>query len=83
MLLLTDTQRRNRALETQVQDLQRELQEAQRDANEARRELNCCKAAITLGGDPASLACGSSEDVKRRIDRMVREIDKCIALLKQ
>lgn len=48
-----------------------------------RQQLECCKFGLALRDSSSEAAGFSREEAKRRISRMVREIDECIALLKQ
>lgn len=48
-----------------------------------KQQLECCKLGLALRDSSSEAAGFTREEAKRRIGRMVREIDECIALLKQ
>lgn len=48
-----------------------------------KQQLESCKLGLALRDSSSEAAGFSREEAKRRISRMVREIDECIALLKQ
>lgn len=64
---------------------QEELTErARQDAAKARRDLESCRIAAAIRGAADSRGGEQArEDAKRRVGQLVREIDRCIALLKQ
>ena len=73
----------NAKLESRIANLESELNIARSQAAESRRELDTCKLGLALRGSRLMSTAMSSDEAKRRINLMVREIDKCIALLKQ
>lgn len=73
----------NAKLESRIANLEGELDIARSQAAESRRELDTCKLGLALRGSRLMSTAMSSDEAKRRINLMVREIDKCIALLKQ
>lgn len=73
----------NAKLESRIANLESELDIARSQAAESRRELDTCKLGLALRGSRLMSTAMSSDEAKRRINLMVREIDKCIALLKQ
>lgn len=73
----------NAKLESCIANLESELDIARSQAAESRRELDTCKLGLALRGSRLMSTAMSSDEAKRRINLMVREIDKCIALLKQ
>ena len=60
----------NKSLESKIQDLQSELENLQRENKDLNNKL---KTTISEGN--------GSYEAKMRINQLVREIDKCIALL--
>ena len=73
----------NAKLESRIANFESELDIARSQAAESRRELDTCKLGLALRGSRLMSTAMSSDEAKRRINLMVREIDKCIALLKQ
>lgn len=73
----------NAKLESRIANLESELDIARSQTAESRRELDTCKLGLALRGSRLMSTAMSSDEAKRRINLMVREIDKCIALLKQ
>ena len=73
----------NAKLESRIANLESELDIARSQAAESRRELDTCKLGLALRGSRLMSTAMSSDEAKRRINLMVRDIDKCIALLKQ
>ena len=65
----------NKSLESKIQDLQSELENLQRENKDLNNKLKTTRVASAI-----SEGEGSSE-AKNRISQLVREIDKCIALL--
>ena len=66
----------NKNLESKIQELQAELENAHKEKLELDRKLKITKVANAIsGGDE------NSSEAKIRINKLVREIDKCIALL--
>ena len=71
-------------LEAECGRLSAELDRQREEVVKARQELVVYKMATTLGGGTAGIskeASAATQDTKRRIALIVREIDKCIALL--
>lgn len=70
-------------LQMENEGLKEELRKRDEEVSVLRQQLESCKLGIALR-DSASDSSGYTRDeAKRRISRMVREIDECIALLKQ
>ena len=66
----------NTNLESKIQELQSELGDVQKEKLELDNKLKITKVANAIsGGDE------NSSEAKIRINKLVREIDKCIALL--
>ena len=65
----------NKSLESKIQTLQSELESLQKEKQDLNNKLKTTKVA-----KPISEGDGSYE-AKMRINQLVREIDKCIALL--
>ena len=65
----------NKSLESKIQDLQSELENLQRENKDLNNKLKTTRVASAI-----SEGNGSYES-KMRINQLVREIDKCIALL--
>ena len=65
----------NKSLESKIQDLQTELEEVQRENKDLTNRLKTTKVASAISGGDGSY------EAKMRINQLVREIDKCIALL--
>lgn len=65
-----------KGLEGRMEDLQSELENLKRENKELSEELKRTKVANALSGSD-----GNSYEAKVRINQLVREIDKCIALL--
>ncbi len=65
----------NQHLEGKIQDLQTELENVQRENKNLNNQLKTTRVASAIsGGD-------GSHEAKIRINQLVREIEKCIALL--
>ena len=62
----------NKSLESKIQDLQSELQRENKDLNNKLKTTRVASAISEGNG---------SYEAKMRINQLVREIDKCIALL--
>lgn len=63
------------SLENSIEELKSELENVKRENKNLNEELKTTKVASAIsGGD-------GSEEAKRRINQLVREIEKCIALL--
>lgn len=70
-------------LQKENESLKGELAEKNGEIALLRQQLESCRLGLALR-DSASDATGyTREEAKRRINRMVREIEECIALLKQ
>ncbi|GAB4285332.1 MAG: hypothetical protein Kow0068_10680 [Marinilabiliales bacterium] len=67
----------NKNLNEQLKLVQKELEEKQKKINELEEKFQSLVMAKSL----SSVDEEDSDLTKKRIDRMVREIDKCIALL--
>lgn len=65
----------NKGLESKVQDLQSEIENVKRENKELNEEIKRTKVANAISGNDGSY------EAKMRINQLVREIDKCIALL--
>jgi len=59
----------NKSLESKIQDLQSELENLQRENKDLNNKLKTTRVASAI------------YEAKMRINQLVREIDKCIALL--
>ena len=71
-------------LEAECGKLRAEQERQREEVAKARQELVAYKMATALGGATEGGGAGASaasQDTKRRIALIVREIDKCIALL--
>ena len=65
----------NKSLESKIQTLQSELEGLQKEKQDLNNKLKTTKVAKAISeGD-------GSYEAKMRINQLVREIDKCIALL--
>ena len=64
----------NKSLESKIQDLQSELENLQRENKDLNNKLKTRVASAISEGN-------GSYEAKMRINQLVREIDKCIALL--
>lgn len=65
----------NKSLDGKIQNLQAELDNVKRENKELNEELKRTKVANAISGNDGSY------EAKMRINQLVREIDKCIALL--
>lgn len=65
----------NKSLESKIQDLQSELESLQRENKDLNNKLKTTRVASAISGGDGSY------EAKLRINQLVREIDKCIALL--
>ena len=66
----------NKSLESKIQDLQSELENLQRENKDLNNKLKTTRVASDLISEG-----NGSYEAKMRINQLVREIDKCIALL--
>ncbi|MDL2251591.1 hypothetical protein LJC12_01940 [Odoribacter sp. OttesenSCG-928-J03] len=74
--LYTSSQERNSAQEVKINELLAEMEELKRENKSLSEELKTARIANAIsGGDDGSY------QAKMRINQLVREIDKCIALL--
>ena len=65
----------NKSLESKIQDLQSELEKLQRENKDLNNKLKTTRVASAISEG------NGSYEAKMRINQLVREIDKCIALL--
>ena len=65
----------NKSLESKIQDLQSELETLQRENKDLNNKLKTTRVASAISEG------NGSYEAKMRINQLVREIDKCIALL--
>lgn len=65
----------NKNLEGKLQDLQSELENVKREKQDLTNKLKTTRVANAISGGDGSY------EAKMRINQLVREIDKCIALL--
>ena len=65
----------NKSLESKIQDLQSELENLQRENKDLNNKLKTTREASAISEG------NGSYEAKMRINQLVREIDKCIALL--
>ena len=65
----------NKSLESKIQDLQSELENLQRENKDLNNKLKTTRVASAISEE------NGSYEAKMRINQLVREIDKCIALL--
>lgn len=65
----------NKSLESKIQELQSELENMKKEKQDLNDKLKTTKVASAISGGEGSY------EAKMRINQLVREIDKCIALL--
>ena len=65
----------NKSLESKIQDLHSELENLQRENKDLNNKLKTTRVASAISEG------NGSYEAKMRINQLVREIDKCIALL--
>ena len=65
----------NKSLESKIQDQQSELENLQRENKDLNNKLKTTRVASAISEG------NGSYEAKMRINQLVREIDKCIALL--
>lgn len=65
----------NKSLEGKIQELQSELENMKKEKQDLNDKLKTTKVASAISGGEGSY------EAKMRINQLVREIDKCIALL--
>lgn len=70
-------------LQKENESLKGELAEKDGEIALLRQQLESCKLGLALRDSASGTAGYTREEAKRRINRMVREIEECIALLKQ
>ena len=63
-------------LERQIESLQQEMEDSRRELDELKEKNNVLKMAKSLDG-----GAEKSTEAKRRVNELVKEIDKCIARL--
>ncbi len=68
----------NETLKADVQHKQEELMQAHKEILDLRKECSLLKTASGLGG-----SAESRENSKQHLNKIVREIDKCLALLNE
>lgn len=66
---------RNKSLESTIKNLQSELEQVKGENKALNEKLKTTKVASAISGG------NGSYEAKMRINQLVREIDKCIALL--
>lgn len=70
-------------LQKQNSDMQNELSQKDEEIENLKRQLECSRLGLALRGTAAGDAAYTPEEAKKKISRIVREIDECIALLKE
>lgn len=65
----------NKSLESKIQELQSELETLQKEKQDLNNRLKTTRVANAISGGDGSY------EAKMQINQLVREIDKCIALL--
>ena len=65
----------NKSLESKIQDLQSELENLQRENKDLNNKLKTTRVASAISEG------NGNHQAKKSINQLVREIDKCIALL--
>ena len=70
-------------LERENKSLRDDLTKKDEELSSLKQQLESCKLGLALRDSSYEAAGYTREEAKRRISRMVREIDECIALLKQ
>lgn len=70
-------------LQKENESLKGELAEREGEIATLRQQLESCRLGLALRDSAPDNNGYTREEAKRRISRMVREIDECIALLKQ
>ena len=73
--LYTSSLEQNRRLEKQLSELQSELEQLKGENKELNEKIKTTRVASAISGG------NGSYEAKMRINQLVREIDKCIALL--
>lgn len=81
---------RSTSLKSKVNQLQKENESLRDDlaakteeVSRLQQQLESCRLGLALRDSSAEVSGYTREEAKRRIVRMVREIDECIALLKR
>lgn len=70
-------------LQKENESLKGELAEKNGEIALLRQQLESCRLGLALRDSASDTTGYTREEAKRRINRMVREIEECIALLKQ
>lgn len=71
-------QHENAALKQQMQEMEETRQKLQADYDELNKRYNDLKTATTISLDGSDV-----KETKQRLTKLVREVDKCIALLNE
>lgn len=75
---LHDLEARNRELEEQNENLKREAKEARDERDRVKLDCDYLMVSHKLADNPDSLI-----DTRRRISQLIRNIDRCIGMLKE
>lgn len=75
--LCEERKEKNKALKKENEDLKEQLQSQKQEKQELQEKYENLKISKTLTKD------SNPEEMKSRIDKLVQEIDKCIALLNE
>ncbi len=70
-------------LQKQNSYMQEELSRKDDEIADLKRQLECSRLGLALRGSAAEETAYTPEEAKKKISRIVREIDECIALLKE
>ncbi len=70
-------------LQKQNRSMQEELEHKDIEISDLKRQLECSRLGLALRGGAAGESAYTPEEAKKKISRIVREIDECIALLKE
>lgn len=71
----TSSLEQNKSLQDKSEELQHELEEVRKENKELKDKIKTARVAQAISGG------NGSYEAKLRINQLVREIDKCIALL--
>ncbi|AYA37315.1 hypothetical protein D3Y59_09775 [Hymenobacter oligotrophus] len=63
---------------TTIQQLQAELRDRDKQLREHQNQENIVKLANTIAGEPAT-----ATELKQRLNEYIRELDKCLAYLRE
>ena len=63
---------------TTIQQLQAEVRDRDRQLREHQNQENIVKLANTIAGEPAT-----ATELKQRLNEYIRELDKCLAYLRE